>query len=89
MELIGTHDLANASPSFGARLRMLREAAGLTRPALAQRSRVSEATIIRAEFDRGRPRASTVLLLAVALGVPVELLEGTPEAVDEKGPARG
>jgi len=68
-------DLASASavgrrPCDGAGLRAAREAAGLSRGALAARSGVSAATIYRIELGgRDRPFPHTVHRLAVALAV--------------------
>jgi transcriptional regulator with XRE-family HTH domain len=65
---------------MGARLRTLREAAGLTQLELAARSEVTHETISRLELGRRSPRAETIERLARALGVtPAELI-GLAEA---------
>ncbi len=61
---------ATASTSFGAVLRRLRLAAGLTQEALAERAGVSAKAVSELERDPSRvPRLDTVTLLADALGV--------------------
>lgn len=62
--------MARAFDTFGALLRRLRLAAGLTQEKLAERAQLSERAIRDLERDRGRtPRLQTVRLLAGALGL--------------------
>jgi transcriptional regulator with XRE-family HTH domain len=58
--------------SFGGHLRALREAAGLSRAALARRAGVPASTLGNWEGDRGMPGLPALVRLAAALGVPVE-----------------
>ena len=58
--------------SFGQHLRSLREAAGLSRAALARRAGVPAGTLRNWEADRGMPGLPALLRLAEALGVPAE-----------------
>lgn len=75
--------------TFGRRLRELREAAGLTRNALAARAGIDPIRVHRLEDgtrgdDRpvGYPRLDTAIALARALGVGLEVF-------DEPGPVPG
>ena len=67
---------------FPARLRRLREQAGLSAPDLAAAAGVSRQQIHGYESGRNEPRLSTLLRLAEALGVTVSTL------VDEPGMSR-
>ena len=72
---------------FGARLKELRRRVGLTQQALAQRAGLSVAGLARVE-QGGRPKATTVVALELALGVPPGTLTGTADpgaATDESG----
>lgn len=63
--------------TFAARLKRLREAAGLTQQQLADAAGLAQGAV--ADLERGRrpdPRLSTALALAGALGVSVERLGG-------------
>ena len=77
--------------SFGQQLRGLREAAGLSRPALARRAGVPVGTLRNWEADRGFPGLPALLRLAAALGVPVErFAEGVEDpAAEEAETTRG
>jgi transcriptional regulator with XRE-family HTH domain len=62
--------------AFGARLRTLRLAAGLTQAQLADRTGYAPSYIGTLEQGRRQPRLGTLYQLATALGVrPGELLE--------------
>lgn len=66
----GTIPAWRADPDrAGARLRTLREAAGLSQVRLAAASGVTSELVSRLERGRGSPRAETVRALAAALGV--------------------
>jgi transcriptional regulator with XRE-family HTH domain len=52
---------------FGPMLRLMRERAGLTQERLAEQASLTERTIRNLETGAGRPRSSTVLLIADAL----------------------
>lgn len=66
---------------FGARLRELREAAGLSRKGLAEQAGMkSEAGIRDLEQGRRQPTWETVQALADALGVSVEAFREEPTA---------
>src|SRR3954454_162347 len=72
-------------PAFAARLKELREAAGLTQEELAERSGVTRPGLFKIEQGVRVPRWDTVLALAEALGVSV-----AASAEDPAGrPARG
>lgn len=61
---------AKAAPTFGGRLRALREAAGLSQDELAERARVSTDAVSALERGtRARPYPATVSALADALGL--------------------
>jgi len=66
------------SPTFGARLRHLREAAGLSQSELADLAGVHRVALARYEADRVEPLFSAVLRIADALGVSVAELAYTP-----------
>jgi transcriptional regulator with XRE-family HTH domain len=57
---------------FGARLRELRQAAGLTQEQLAIKAGVKVGTLRDIEQSRNSPRWKTVLALSEALGVSCE-----------------
>jgi transcriptional regulator with XRE-family HTH domain len=61
---------------FGQTLRQLRLAAGLTPTRLAQRCRVTPATIGKAESGLSEPRLSLILILCDGLGVTPDTLIG-------------
>ena len=61
---------------MGAKIRKLREAAGMTQADLAKRARLTRVYVTRLEGGRQDPSLSTINALAGALGVRVtELLE--------------
>ncbi len=61
-----------AGAAFGARLRALREAAGLTQQALAEAAGLAEKNVVwQLESGRRRPTFDTACKLADALGVGV------------------
>jgi putative transcriptional regulator len=70
-------DLA-ADPTFGPRLRQLREAAGLTQAELARQIDVSRQFINLLESGESDPSWVTVRKLAAVLGVSVAAFEGSP-----------
>jgi transcriptional regulator with XRE-family HTH domain len=71
---------------IGRNVARLREKAGLTQAELAEKSRVSLATIAHLEVgDRENPRINTLGLLALALGVPTERLQVESEE-ESSGP---
>jgi transcriptional regulator with XRE-family HTH domain len=59
--------MSQRSSQFGAMLKVMRERAGLTQERLAERASLTERTIRNLEAGVGRPRSSTVLLIADAL----------------------
>jgi predicted ATPase/DNA-binding XRE family transcriptional regulator len=105
LNVVGKRNIRNESPeesgseSFGARLRSLREAAGLTQEELAFRADLSPKAVSALERgERKRPYPHTVRALAHALGLPdedrVALLAAVPRrgeaasfAADEVSPA--
>ncbi len=62
-------------PTFGTRLRQLREAAGLSGAALAEAAGVTAEAVRLIETGEREPRWSTVRKLAKALGVSVAEFE--------------
>ena len=60
----------------GERVRILRDRAGLTMRALAERSGVHVSTICATEIGKTQPRVETLRALAAALGVTVAALLG-------------
>jgi len=61
---------------MGAKIRKLREAAGMSQASLAKRARLTRVYVTRLEGGRQDPSLSTINALARALGVPVtKLLE--------------
>jgi transcriptional regulator with XRE-family HTH domain len=73
---------------FGRRLRELREAAGLTQQALAERVGVKWETISRWERGDREPNWSNILGLAQALGVDCTAFT-QPPATEQPEPKRG
>ena|ERR1017187_8075112 len=69
--------------AFNARLRELREAAGLSQAELAERAGLSKGGIADLEQDRNRPTWDSVQKLAAALGVSCEAFNEPAES-DEK-----
>lgn len=63
---------------FGARMRSLREARGLTRTDLARKSGVTKDTIRSIETGRTRTNIVTAEALAEGLAVPLSSLFGDP-----------
>jgi transcriptional regulator with XRE-family HTH domain len=60
----------DAQAQFGATLRRLREAAGLTQEQLGARCGMDLSAVSRLERGHRNPRLSTLVRLAGALGVP-------------------
>ncbi len=94
LKVVGRRNTTDESPqrgaaSFGARLRVLRQAAGLTQEELALRAGLSPNAVSALERGaRRRPQPHTVRSLSEALGLPEEgraaLLAAVPDRV---GPA--
>ena len=63
---------------FGARVRSLREARGLTRKELCRRAGIAPATLKDVENGRARTSISTAEALAEGLGIPAIALFGDP-----------
>lgn len=79
--------------SFAARLKALREAAGLSQYAVAKRSGLSVQALSRLELGDREPKWVTVQRLAVALGVSCEAfidptIQAVPTAVQPRGRPR-
>ncbi len=68
---------------YGARLRTLRQRAGLTQQKLAQAAGLSVSAVGRLE-QGGNPSPETVAALAHALGIPIKALD--PPAEPETTP---
>ncbi len=60
--------------AIGARIRRLRESAGLTQQRLAEQAGIGRATLVRLEKGEYSPRYETLVALARALGKPSEQL---------------
>jgi transcriptional regulator with XRE-family HTH domain len=74
---------------FGSRLKELREAAGLTQDALAERARLNKFSVAKLEQGVREPTWATALTLAKALGVGVAAFAAVEElAPAEEGPAQ-
>lgn len=63
---------------FGARLKELRERAGLTQPQLAERAGLAKAGIANLEQDRTSPAWATVIALCKALAVTPDAFTQAP-----------
>jgi transcriptional regulator with XRE-family HTH domain len=68
------------STGFGARLKALREAAGLTQAALAERAGMHRFGVAKIEQGLREPGWETVLALARALNVSCSAFEAPPDA---------
>ena len=62
--------------TIGARIRQLRDSAGLTQEALAQAASIGRVTLVRIENGEQSPRYETLVSLARALGLPIGELVG-------------
>jgi transcriptional regulator with XRE-family HTH domain len=75
--------------TFGARLKHLREQAGLTQLQLADKAGMNQYSVAKLEQDQYSPTWPTVQALAKALGLNCLAFEGTVEATAEtKQPRR-
>ncbi len=72
---------------FGARLKELRERAGLTQKGLADQAGISQRAVSHWEQGLREPSWSNVLALAEALGVDCKVFQETP--ADRPEPRRG
>jgi transcriptional regulator with XRE-family HTH domain len=70
--------MAERDPTFGGRLKELRQAAGWTQYELGVRSGVQPNTIARLEQGKAGPTWATVRALANALGISVAAFEEPP-----------
>ena len=69
----------NPAPTFGARLKALRDAEGLSQQELADRAGLPLGRVYKIEQgDAADPRWSTILKLAAGLGVSVAKFAGEP-----------
>jgi putative transcriptional regulator len=71
---------ARASAPFGAAVRRLRTAAGLSREQLAVAAGVSHSTVVNLELGYYQPSLPCALALAAALGTTVDALANGEEA---------
>ena len=76
MEMIA----AEGGQVLGARVRALREVAGLTQEALAQAAGIGRITLVRLENGKHAPKLSTLKAVAHVLERPVEDLFAGPDA---------
>src|SRR5262249_37570716 len=74
--------------AFGARLRELREATGLSQKALADKTGLSQRAVASWELGEREPLWSKVVLLARALGVDCRAFEQEPESTPKPNPGR-
>ncbi|MCA1716005.1 MAG: helix-turn-helix domain-containing protein [Actinobacteria bacterium] len=66
---------------IGENLKQLRTLRALTQVELAEKARVTPATVVRIERNQAEPHMSTLRKLAAALGVdPAELVKGGSDA---------
>src|SRR5437763_14555941 len=76
-------------PTFGERLKELREAAGLSQAQLVARTGRGLATVKAYEADRRSPSLDNAQRLAAALGVPVTAFDGVAfRHATQRPPAR-
>jgi len=79
--------------AFGARVRELRQAAGLTQEDLAERCGLFRTYMSRIETGNANPTLTMIHALAASLAVPVPALFGVPFTPARKGktspPSRG
>jgi transcriptional regulator with XRE-family HTH domain len=73
---------------IGLKLRELREAAGLSQAALADRSGVAQRTISSIEQGRNKPSFETVVALANALGTDCRAFTASPASSVKPGRGR-
>lgn len=73
---------------FAGRLRELREAAGLSQAALAERAGLTREGIAQLETGRRKPAWESVLTLATALDVKCDDFAQKPAAAAPRGPGR-
>ncbi len=78
----------NVADYFGARLRELRSAAGLTQKALGEAVGSSANAIAQYETGRHKPSWEAVVKFAAALGVGVEAFTQLPSDVEKRRPGR-
>jgi transcriptional regulator with XRE-family HTH domain len=76
-------------PVFGARLKQLREAAGLTQGGLAERAGLHKLGVAKLEQGLREPTWATVQALARALGVSCSAFEGAGEGAPPAPKLRG
>lgn len=72
----GTNSAGGAD--LGQRLRELREARGLSRPALGEMAGLTAQAIANVEMGRRQPNSATLVALARALGASLDALVGLP-----------
>jgi transcriptional regulator with XRE-family HTH domain len=77
-----------AEQHFPARLRELREAAGLTQQALADASGLTREGVAQLETGRRSPTWATVLALASALGIKTDSFAQSAASNEYRGPGR-
>src|SRR3954469_9408998 len=82
---VSTESACVTGPTFGVRLKELREKAGLTQPELAERAGMNRFGIAKLEQGVREPTWATVQALARALGVNCTAFEETvsPPAAEE------
>lgn len=74
--------------TLAARIRELREAAGMTQAGLAEAAGLTARAVEGLERGRGMPRLDTACALADAMGVDVGELRRPPCAVGRRAPGR-
>jgi transcriptional regulator with XRE-family HTH domain len=72
-------------PGFAARLRELREGAGLTQAQLAERAGVHKLTVAKLEQGIREPSWATVLVLSDALGLECTAFKTAPTGANPTG----
>ncbi len=77
-------DIASALDGVGQRLRLIREARGLTLTGLAATTGISKSTLSRLEVGQRRPTLELLLPLAHAYRVPLDDLVGAPDVGDPR-----
>ena len=72
--------------TIGARIRRLRESAGLTQEGLARAAEVGRVTVVRLEKGEQTPRFKTLIAVAKALGKTTQELLVEPETPGQPAP---
>jgi transcriptional regulator with XRE-family HTH domain len=78
--------MSDAKGFFAQRLKSLRESAGLSQPALAERAGIGVSTLRHFEYGRREPTYATLVKLANGLGVSLSAFDPPAAAPVAKKP---